>query len=88
MQIYDKNSHMEAFFYFAYKVNTLPTTKCSYIWAERQLVSDPRTTVCNRKEMTSPRCNQRAALGVQNLIILIRVMPGGKSLFSWEAQWC
>lgn len=57
------------------KLTLCPPLKCSYVWAERQLVSDPGTTVCNRKEMTSPRWNQRGALGMQNLIILIRITP-------------
>lgn len=88
MQIYAKNSHMEAFFYFAYKVNTLPTTamQLSMDWMTDSSFQILEQTVCNRKEMTSPKWNQRGALGMQNLIILIRIMPRSKSLFSWEAQ--
>lgn len=65
------------------KHNTLPTTEMQLSLGQKTArVSEPRTAVHNKKEMTSPGWNQKRILGMQNLIILVRIRPGGKPLFS------
>lgn len=65
------------------KHNILSTTETQLSLGQKTAsVSEPRTAVHNKEEMTFPGWNQRGILGMQDLIILLRIRPGGKPLFS------